>query len=1056
MWTADEATYRQAFLESLDYYLNLADTTANRPSEYQSRWNCDGSLWMWTYEQNRSASAFDRLINRIRDGHISVPLTTAVSTYGGQPTEAVLRNMYYAGSIERRYNLRFPLAVAMENQTLPFGLGSLWAGAGARYSWRGICGCATQVPQPGDREHDIYWWVGPDDSRVLMKWNTFFSHDSIGGYAEARRLSEAVNIVDTNGSFLARYPYRIAGIFGKGHDDLKTLTDEFVTSAPALTNSSRQIIVSNEQDFFQDFEANYGASLPSVSCTYGNEWDLYCASLAETSASVKRSVEKLRGAEALATLVSLQNPNFMASRAAARQQAWVNMGLYWEHAWTADGPVGRIARRDWQRRVASDIGAYVDILQSDAVSALGGMIQKSGSNLRFYAFNQLGWSRTDIADFPYSGATPVHVIDVSTGLETPSQIVFPNGVPYLRVLAKDMPPVGYKVFEVRSGAGSSFTQAASVSGGTIENDFYRLTVADRGAITSLIDKTRGNREFARTVNGRAINDLGSSSGTLTLENAGPVSVTLLATSPGPLQHTSRITLIRDSRRIDISNNISQNFGDVRTWGFGFNLDSPDVWHEEVGAVIRAKLQSQGGHYSDRAHNSRYDWLTLNHFADINGANGTGVTLSNADCYFMKLGNSTAGSLDTLTPQISPLIGGQVDGVGLGIQNQGGDSSFTQRFALQTHDAQDTTSSMRFALEHQNPLITGLVTGGSAYPEGSFSLLTISDPNVLLWALKPAEEGIGNGMIARIWNVSGNPVNFNLTMAQPLTSARRTTHIETDLSNATINGGALSTSIAARQLQTYRLTMNALPAPSPSPSPTPTPTPTPTNPIDTTSFFVRQHYLDFLSREPDPPGLAGWIDILNNCPAGSTACDRIEVSSAFFRSPEFYDRGFFIYRFYAGSLGRKPQFAEFGPDFSRVSGFLTTDQLEANKVAFINDFITRPEFRGIYDQLNAQAFVDRLQATSGAALPNKIQLVAALQSGQKTRAQVLREVVEDAAVTSKFYVESFVVMQYFGYLRRDPDALYLDWIQIMNGNPNNYRQMVNGFVNSLEYRARFAP
>ena len=84
----------------------------------------------------------------------------------------------------------------------------------------------------------------------------------------------------------------------------------------------------------------------------------------------------------------------------------------------------------------------------------------------------------------------------------------------------------------------------------------------------------------------------------------------------------------------------------------------------------------------------------------------------------------------------------------------------------------------------------------------------------------------------------------------------------------------------------------------------------TNQIDDTQFFVRQHYLDFLGREPDPHGLAGWLNILNNC--GITwpePCDRIEVSSAFFRSPEFQGRGYFIYRFYP-TIGKVPIHGEF--------------------------------------------------------------------------------------------------------------------------------------------------
>src|SRR6185503_4975364 len=95
------------------------------------------------------------------------------------------------------------------------------------------------------------------------------------------------------------------------------------------------------------------------------------------------------------------------------------------------------------------------------------------------------------------------------------------------------------------------------------------------------------------------NDLGSSSdkGIITVENAGPVSVTLKAVSPDPLSHTSRLTLYKDLPRVDIDNQISQNFTDIRKWKFSFNIKTPETWHEEVGAVIKAKLISAGGHYA---------------------------------------------------------------------------------------------------------------------------------------------------------------------------------------------------------------------------------------------------------------------------------------------------------------------------------------------------------------------------------------------------------------------------------------------------------------------------
>ncbi|HEY6045202.1 MAG TPA: DUF4214 domain-containing protein, partial [Pyrinomonadaceae bacterium] len=233
-------------------------------------------------------------------------------------------------------------------------------------------------------------------------------------------------------------------------------------------------------------------------------------------------------------------------------------------------------------------------------------------------------------------------------------------------------------------------------------------------------------------------------------------------------------------------------------------------------------------------------------------------------------------------------------------------------------------------------------------------------------------------------------------------------------------------------------------------------PASSNPIEQVPFFVRQHYIDFLGREPEPQGYQGWQDTLNNCAPGDTNCDRINVSAAFFRSAEFQERGYFVYRFYAAALGRLPHFVEFMPDIALVSGFLDSAQLEANKVAFVGAFMSRPEFKTKYDATAADpaGYVNALVNTAGVVLPQRQALIDDLMAGRKTRAQVLREVAESPEVTVRFFNEGFVVMQYFGYLRRDPDILYQDWINTMNQNRGDYRTMVNGFVNSLEYRKRF--
>ncbi len=226
-----------------------------------------------------------------------------------------------------------------------------------------------------------------------------------------------------------------------------------------------------------------------------------------------------------------------------------------------------------------------------------------------------------------------------------------------------------------------------------------------------------------------------------------------------------------------------------------------------------------------------------------------------------------------------------------------------------------------------------------------------------------------------------------------------------------------------------------------------------NPLDTTEYFVRQQYLDFLNREPEEGGFTSWVNEINNCAVGDTSCDRVHVSEMFFRSAEFQQRGYFVYRFYSASFGRKPDYAEFTPDMARVSGFLSNDQLEAAKTQYVNDFMARPAFASQYNSLSNAAYVDALTNAAGISLANRQTLIDALNAGTQTRAQVLRQIAESGEVYQKYYNQAFVVMEYFGYLRREPDALYLDWINTLNQTGDS-RHMVNGFVNSTEYRNRF--
>jgi alpha-mannosidase len=816
MWTANEAEYRQAFLNMLDYYINLNNQTSNELDPYRSKWNCDGSYWVYEYRKNRSPQQFIGLIDQIKKERITIPLNTLICSSGISPLETVVRSMYYAGSLEREFGLNLDLAIMMEDQVMPLGMASIWAGSGAKYSWHGVCNCATKVTGLNARQNNIYWYKGIDEQKVLMKWYSLTGfNDGLGGYAEARDQNKAVTRCIDLMKNSSVYPYSISGAFGIGWDNLQTTTNSFITAAKNNSNSNYQVIVSNEIDFFKDFEQTYGANLPSETVSYGNEWGNLVASLAEVSARVKRSTEKLRTAEALSSYVTLENNTFATDLDSMKELAWISCGLYFEHDWTTDGgAITKHERATWQRKIANQFSTYVDTLYNRSLKSLERLIIKPNtSNEVFFVFNQLGWERNDYCDYKYVGNQNIHVIDRTNSSEVPFQFVTLNGIKYLRILAEKIPSVGYKTYEIVNGPSSLTNEdAATVSANTIENSLYKITFTRQGVITSLLDKTDGNREYVKAFNNLYANDLGSGNGengqNLSIENAGPVSVTLSAGSDLPVKHTSRLTLYSNSDRITLENRISQNFSSTAGYSFSFNLSIPDIWHEETGAILNAKPVSRGGHYAESG--NRVDWLTLNHFADMTG-NGRGVTISNRDSYLMKTGNSTVSALDYTSPQITALSAGQIDAdKGLGISNQDGDSYFENFYALRTHNDQfNAALAMKFSLEHQNPMVSGKVTGNSGYPSDKFSLVNVSDSNFILLAFKPAEEGISHGLILRLWNMANEDRECNLKFGFPLSSALTVTHIETNISSLSLEHGSINTTVGHNMVKSFRVFMDTI-------------------------------------------------------------------------------------------------------------------------------------------------------------------------------------------------------------------------------------------------------
>jgi hypothetical protein len=258
-----------------------------------------------------------------------------------------------------------------------------------------------------------------------------------------------------------------------------------------------------------------------------------------------------------------------------------------------------------------------------------------------------------------------------------------------------------------------------------------------------------------------------------------------------------------------------------------------------------------------------------------------------------------------------------------------------------------------------------------------------------------------------------------------------------------------------------------------------------NPLDTTEYFVRQQYLDFLGREPDEAGFNFWVNNVEGCGADQNcqALKRIDTSAAFFLSIEFQQTGYLVYRTYQAAYGDLPgapvpiKLGEFKPDTAEIGNGVVVNQsgwetvLENNKQTYTAEFVQRARFTAAYPAtMTPDQFVDQLftnagvtpEANARAAAINEFGS-AATSADSAARGRALRLVAENSSLAQQDFNQAFVLMQYFGYLRRDvnsgPDtdfAGYNFWLNKLNTFGRNFRdaEMVKAFLVSGEYRGRF--
>ncbi|HVF55990.1 MAG TPA: SBBP repeat-containing protein [Pyrinomonadaceae bacterium] len=269
----------------------------------------------------------------------------------------------------------------------------------------------------------------------------------------------------------------------------------------------------------------------------------------------------------------------------------------------------------------------------------------------------------------------------------------------------------------------------------------------------------------------------------------------------------------------------------------------------------------------------------------------------------------------------------------------------------------------------------------------------------------------------------------------------------------------------------------------------------TNVIDEATIFVGQHYHDFLNRQADADGLAFWTNQITSCGADAACVDdrRQNVSAAFFLSMEFQGTGYEVIRIYKASFTDSaarprglPRYREFLRDTQEIRRGVVVNignweqQLESNTLDFARRWVQSTEFMALFPPtMTAEQFVDKLFQNSEVT-PTQGERDAAIAAfgtgGTDGRARALLSVIRSKSVYNRQYNPAFVLMQYIGYLRRNPndapDNSYVGydfWLAKMNSfslpgedvsndtvalSRVRRADMVKAFIISGEYRGRF--
>lgn len=798
--------------------LLVRSLTAKYPPEARYRWFFDAA-WQLEQMQKYLPKRMDEIRWLINSGQFGYNPLHAHYHSMYLTNEQLMRSMSYARSLEEQGFRRSRVAVHSDVPTVGWGYASMLASAGVKYFLKGTWynspysrNLAEVAPAP------LFRWTGPDGQQVLCFYYDGYAvmaHGAGLGRRHDSLTEQAVMDCVRRYEKLAaegKWPYDAFPMFGSEGD--WGIPDRRNSDFIRDWNGSHpdiQLRMATPEEFFAYIETNFADQIPDGGPGgWGISYDLVEGNAVKSGARARATDHVLKAAEAFGALahVRLGTPY----PAEALREAWAKQLLYHEHSFgmrDATGPEGR-RQYAWKTRLTEQSARLGQKALDAALMALAAEISNQGEE-RIAVFNSLSFARSDTVEMEIEGdpAADVKLVEVPSGRAVPCRTSLDGGKTHVVFWADDVPSLGYRSYRIVRGATLPVGQAsglpspensqagslrhvvADAAVRTLENEFYRLTLAADGSMASLFDKQlqrelvdpqaayRGNQFIfkdhawtdasPRTVEIRAV-DLGAVGAGLEVR-AEPTAIFSAI--------TTRYTLHHGLKRLEIENRFTKQPGKSASnetvfYAFPFAVPQGKFCLDIPGVVAR--------YPEDFRPETDWSIMPAQSFAAVANADISVLVATreapNFEFSAMRkfFDHPTQPDLSTTTIFAQPLTKQSVNKDDYDLE--GGDYVF--QYAITSLDGPfDASKAVRLAADFQRGLSPVMLTRRDGSLPSETSFVDIGSDQLVLSALKQADDG--RGLILRIWNPTGDKQTAKLTFpAARMISATATDVLERDL------------------------------------------------------------------------------------------------------------------------------------------------------------------------------------------------------------------------------------------------------------------------------------